>query len=90
MGLLLCFRRLFVCPPVGGICCDIPRASLTTIVAFATTLSLPILSIILVFLVVLCVIGSVSLMEGEITQLKVEKVLLNLGTADSIVRAGGS
>ena len=63
---------------------------MTTIVAFSTALSFHVPSIILVVLVVLCVIGSVSLTDGEITQLKVEKVLLNLGSADSTVRVGGS
>ena len=75
---------------MGSTCCDVARASLTTVVAFGTALSFLIPSIIIIVLVVLCVIGSVSLMEGEITQLKVEKVLLNLGSADSAVRAGGS
>ena len=75
---------------MGSTCCDITRASLTTVVAFGTALSFLIPSIIIIVLVVLCVIGSVSLTEGEITQLKVEKVLLNLGSADSTVRAGGS
>ena len=73
---------------MGSTCCDIKRASLTTIVAFGTALSFLIPSIIV--LVVLCVIGSVSLTEREITQLKDEKVLLILESADSIVRAGGS
>ena len=90
MGLLLCFRGLFVCPPVGSTCCDVMRASLTTVVAFGTALSFLIPSIIIIVLVVLCVIGSVSLAEGEITQLKVEKVLLNLGSTVSTVRTGGS
>ena len=76
---------------MSSICCDITRASLTTVVAFGAALSFPIASIIIVVLVVLCVIGSVSLTEGEITQVKVEKVVfLNLGSIDSTVRAGGS
>ena len=76
---------------MGSTCCDITRASLTTVVAFGTALSsiMPsIIIIIIIVLVVLCVIGSVSLTEGEITQLKADKVLLNLGSADSTVRAG--
>ena len=75
---------------MGSTCCDVTRASLTTVVAFGTALSFLISSIIIIVLVVLCVIGSGSLAEGEITQLKVEKVLLNLGSAGSTVRAGGS
>ena len=75
---------------MGSTCCDVTRAPLTTVVAFGTALSFLIPSIIIIVLVVLCVIGSVSLTEGVITQLKVEKVLLNLGSADSTVRAGGS
>ena len=75
---------------MGSTCCDVTRASLTTVVAFGTALSFLIPSIIIIVTVVLCVIGSVTLTEGEITQLKVEKVLLNLGSADSTVRAGGS
>ena len=74
---------------MGSTCCDVTRASLTTVAAFGTALSLLVPRINLV-LVVFCVIGSVSLTEGEITQLKVEKVLLNLDSADSTVRAGGS
>ena len=88
MGLLLCFCGLFVHPPVGSTCCDITRASLTTVVAFGTALSFLVPSIIIIALVVLCVIGSVSLTEEEKIQLKVEKVLFNLGSADSAVRAG--
>ena len=74
---------------MGSTFCDVTRASLTTVVAFGTALTFLIPSIIIIITVVLCVIGSVSLTEGEITQLKVEKVLLNLGSADSTVRAGG-
>ena len=72
---------------MGRTCCDITRSSLTTVVAFGTAFSFLIPRIIIVILVVLGVIGSVSLTEGEITQLKVEKVLLNLGSADSAVRS---
>ena len=75
---------------MGSTCCDITRASLTTVVAFGTALSFLVPSIIIFVLVVVCVIGSVSLTEGEITQLKIDKVLLNLGSVDSTVRAGGS
>ena len=31
MGLLLCLRGIFVCPPVGSTYCNITRASLTTV-----------------------------------------------------------
>ena len=55
------------------------RASLTTVEAFDATISFLISSIIIVVLVVLCVIGSVSLTEGEINRLKVEEMLFNLG-----------
>ena len=89
-GLLLCFCGLFVGLAVGSTCCDITRASLATVEPFGTALSFLIPSIIIVVMVVLCVIGSVSLTEGEIIQLKVEKVLLNLGSTDSTVRAGSS
>ena len=91
MGHLLCFRGLFVRQPVDSNGCNITRASLTTVVMFGTALSFLIPSIIIIVLVILYVIGSVSLTEGEITQLKTEKVLfLNLGSAGSTVRAGGS
>ena len=79
-------RGLFVRPPLGSTCCDITRASLTTLIVLGTALSFIITSI---SMVVLCDIGSVSLTEEEITQPKVEKVLLNLGSVDSTVRAGG-
>ena len=72
---------------MGSTCCNITRASLTTVVAFGTAVSFLISSIIII-IIVLCVIGSVSLTEGEITQLKVEKVVF--GSADSTVKAGGS
>ena len=75
---------------MGSTCCDKTRASLSTIEAFDTALSFLVPSIIFVVLVVLCAIGSVSLTEGEIIQLNLEKALLNLGFADSSVRAGGS
>ena len=74
---------------MGSTCCNITRASLTTVVAFGSAVSLLIPSIIIVVFVVLCVVGSVSLTEGKITQLKLDKVLLNLGSADSTVRARG-
>ena len=75
---------------MGSTCCDITRASQTVVTAFGTALSFLILSIIVNVLVVLCVIGSVSLTEGEKTQLKVDKVLLHLDSTDSTVRARGS
>ena len=75
---------------MGSTCCDETRASLTTVVAFGTASSFLIPSIVIVVVIDLEAIGDVSLTEGEITQLKVEKVLLNLGSADSTVRAGGS
>ena len=50
------------------------RASLTTVVAFGTAISFLFRSVIIVVLIVIGVIGFVSLREGEITQLKVERV----------------
>ena len=85
---MLCFRGLFVRLSVSSTCCDITRASPATVIAFDAALSSLIPSIIIVVLVVLYHIGFVSLMKREITWPKVEKALLNLGTADSMMRAG--
>ena len=66
------------------------RASLTIVVAFGTAIYFLLPSIIIVVLIALCVIGSLSMSEGEITQLKVENALLNFGFVDSTLRVEDS
>ena len=72
---------------MGSTCCNVRRTSLTSVVLIGTALSFLISSIIIV---VLYVIRIVDLTEGEISQLKVEKLFLNFGSADSTVGAGGA
>ena len=74
---------------MGSTCFDTTRASLTVVVTFGAALSFLIPIIIIIVFTILCVVRSVSLTEGEITQLKVDKVLFNLGYADCAMRAGG-
>ena len=59
------FKGLFFCPALDSTCCDMTRASLTTVIAFGIALPFLIPSIIIVFLVVLREIGSVSLTNVE-------------------------
>lgn len=70
---------------------DVTRASPTTVVALSNVVSFLSTRITIVILIVICVIGSVSSrQEEEIIQLKIEKMIFDLGFSDSAVRAGGS
>lgn len=73
-GSLLYFHELFVRPPVGGTRCIITRDSLAIIVAFNTEIFLLLPSVIIIFVIVAGVIGSISLTKGETSQLKIDKM----------------
>ena len=74
-GLGLCFRGLYIHPPVGSTCCNVTRASLTTVVAFCASISLLLPKVIIVTVIVVGVIGSVSSRVRGETQIEVDNDL---------------